>query len=174
MEQNPKEDNHKVRLANILDIEEIVTLIMNDDVDIQNNLESFLPKDRDSLKDTFFNLLGPDKEGIAWVSTYTNKEGTEKITGLLALRLESVWWSRERYLVNILFYVNPYYRGCNLAKRLLDTGIEFATMSGFPFVASTFQYTDKVNILEKYFERKGFDKLGSVLIYTGDTASKGD
>jgi len=159
-------ERHKLRRATVLDIEDIVGFLVGDALDEQNNLHEFLPRDPETVKTTFWNLLGPSEEGIVWLSTYTDKANHDTITGILALRLEGVWWSKHRMLVNIVFYVNPYYRSYNLANRLLNIGIEFARASGFPFVGSTFQYTDQVDLLERYFKRKGFEKLGSVLVYT--------
>lgn len=156
--------HHNIRRATILDIENIVDFLTGDALDEQNNLQDFLPRDWETVKTTFWNLLGPREEGIVWLSTYTGKDNRDIITGILALRLEGVWWSRDRMLVNLVFYVNPFYRSYNLANRLLEIGIEFAKASGFPFVGSTFQYTDQVDVLERYFKRKGFEKLGSVLV----------
>lgn len=161
------ESRHKIRRASIVDIEEIVDFLVGDDLDVQNNLHAFLPKDRSTVKTTFYNLLGPAQEGIVWVSTYTDKEGHDILTGILALRLEGVWWSKDRMLVNLVFYVNPHYRSYQLANRLLKIGVEFAEASGFPLVGSTFQFTNQVDALERYFKVKGFEKLGSLLIYTG-------
>jgi len=164
--KEPK-DRHALRRATILDIESIVNFLVGDDLDVQNNLHGFLPKDAEAVKTTFWNLLGPNEEGIVWVTSFTDKKGRDILTGIMALRLEGVWWSKDRMLVNLVFYVNPLYRSYNLANRLMEIAIDFAKMSGFPLVGSTFQYTDQVEVLEKYFKRKGFDKLGSVLIHKG-------
>lgn len=163
----PKEERHNLRRADILDIESIVQFLVGDNLDAQNNLDSWLPKDRETVKNTFWEILGPHEKGIVWVTTYRDKEGREFLTGIMALRLEGVWWSKEMFLSNLVFYVNPLYRSYGLADRLMKIAVEFSEKSGFPFVGSTFQYTDQVDLLERYFKRKGFDKLGSVLVYAG-------
>jgi len=168
MPQNNKDqDRHKVRVATSVDIEKIVRFLCEDQLDEQNNLDWFMPRDYETVKTTFFNMIVME-EGVVWLSTFTTKDGKEIISGILALRLEQTWWSTQRMLVNIVFYVNPQFRSYNLANRLLNVGISFAKASGFELVASTFQYTNQVDKLERYFKLKKFDKIGSVLVYRGE------
>lgn len=162
-----QESRIEIRVAGILDISKIAAWIIEEKIDFSNGIDEFTPADYSAIKDTLFQALGPENAGVVWVVEFTDKEGQENLVGILMVTANKPWWSSSTILTNSLFYVKPDFRSFNLANKLLEQAIEVIKHLPFPFVVNTVQFTDKVNILEKYFERKGFEKLGSTLVYTG-------
>lgn len=93
-------------------------------------------------------------QGLNWIA---KEEG--KIVGCMVLCYDQLWFSDENFLVNIVYYVDDKHRRSSLAIKLLDTAKKIAKELGLPLYIGVTYGTD-VERKEKFFLRKGFEKIG--------------
>lgn len=60
------------------------------------------------------------------VLTVRNKKNDKLIDGFIALKYSAPWWSNERVLSSVLFYVKPEHRNGKTFKKLLNGVKEYA------------------------------------------------
>jgi L-amino acid N-acyltransferase YncA len=156
-----------IKTANILDIDKLTNWLMSENIAEQSGIEMISPPEREAVKDTMFNYLGPNNAGIVWYSTFMTKDNKEVINGIFVLGEYSPWWTKQRCLYNTMYYVSPEYRSFGLGDEFLQRAIEVSKKLNVELIVGTTQFTDRVDILERYFRTKGFEKLGSTMLYTG-------
>lgn len=64
------------------------------------------------------------------------------ICGFLAIEIDSYWWSKEKVLMDVMFYVKPEFRSYNAFKRILSVAEEFAKINNVPIALSFFSDKD--------------------------------
>ena len=99
------------------------------------------------------------KNGIVFV-TYNN-EGF--ITGSIGGIYASDWWSDEKHLSDLWFFVSKNYRKSRSALMLVKYFINFAKSIKMS-VRLGHVFSGDIERKDKFFERLGFKKAGSVYV----------
>lgn len=168
MDLKVKTSENIIKRADILDIDALASWITYEDIPIQNGIDDFAPTDFEAIKSTLFSLIGPHKSGAVWYST-KKKDDREFITGIFILGLYKPWWSNKVVLNNTLFYVSPNHRSFGFSEKFLKLAMEFSEKANLPFIVNTTVFNEKTETMERYFKIKGFEKVGSTLIFKGGT-----
>ncbi len=92
------------------------------------------------------------------------KRVDDTITGVLATKVYSAWFSEKPCLHSLLFYIKPEYRSFKETKLFIDFIKQYAILNKVPFVIDFFAQKDvkKKQQLFKYF---GFKDCGSVMAF---------
>ena len=99
------------------------------------------------------------KNGIVFV-TYNN-EGF--ITGSIGGIYANDWWSDEKHLSDLLFFVSKNYRKSRSALMLVKNFVNFAKSVRMS-VRLGHVFSGDIERKDKFFERLGFKKAGSVYV----------
>ena len=99
------------------------------------------------------------KNGIVFV-TYNN-EGF--ITGSIGGIYASDWWSDEKHLSDLWFFVSKNYRKSRSALMLVKNFVNFAKSVRMS-VRLGHVFSGDIERKDKFFERLGFKKAGSVYV----------
>lgn len=81
--------------------------------------------------------------------------------GVLALKEVEHWFSRDKFLGDLVFYVDSAYRNSRAGYYLLRSAREYAIMAGLPLMMAVVDAND-VDRKDQFFQRLGFLRAGGV------------
>lgn len=81
--------------------------------------------------------------------------------GILALTEGTHWYSNEKFLGDLVFYVAPSSRTSRIASHLLRSATQYATMRGLPLLMAVVHGED-VQRKDNFYARHGFSRIGGV------------
>ena len=84
-----------------------------------------------------------------------------KLVGVLAVHDGEHWFSNEKFLGDLVFFVSPRGRTSRVASLLLRNATEYATMRGLPLLMAVVNGED-VERKDKFYARHGFTRIGGV------------
>ena len=84
-----------------------------------------------------------------------------RIVGILALQAVEQWYSHEKFLGDLVFYVSPSSRVSRVASKLLRAATEYATMRELPLLMAVVHGED-VERKDQFYVRHGFSRVGGV------------
>ena len=96
--------------------------------------------------------------GLVFVSIKDNK-----IQGSIAGQICQDWWSDEKYVGDVWFYVFKEQRNSDVAKKLLQTYIKTAKDVKLKIRLGHI-FSGDLQRKDKFFERLGFVKAGSIFV----------
>lgn len=112
-------------------------------------------------------LGAPDRakiaNGLASCKKFVALDG-EYLAGILALREGPWWFSHERFIGDLVFYVRPSHRASRAALLLLKKAKEYARLRGLPLMMAVVSGVD-VDRKDQFFMRQDFKKVGGVYMY---------
>ena len=139
-----------LRLATVEDISEIYMMLM---VMHSGTVVGTSPVDSEKLTAAINNTL---HKGIVIVF-----EVDGKIAGSIAGLETSDWWSSDKYLADMWFFVYKEHRKSNIAVELVKSFMKVAKKSKFK-VKLGHVYSGDGDRKDKFFERFGLSKVGSL------------
>ena len=139
-----------LRLATVEDISEIYMMLM---VMHSGTVVGTSPVDSEKLTAAINNTL---HKGIVIVF-----EVDGKIAGSIAGLETSDWWSSDKYLADMWFFVYKEHRKSNIAVKLVKSFMQVAKKSKFK-VKLGHVYSGDGDRKDKFFERFGLSKVGSL------------
>jgi GNAT superfamily N-acetyltransferase len=139
-----------LRLATVEDISEIYMMLM---VMHSGTVDGTSPVDSEKLTAAINNTL---HKGIVIVF-----EVDGKIAGSIAGLETSDWWSNDKYLADMWFFVYKEHRKSNIAVKLVKSFMQVAKKSKFK-VKLGHVYSGDGDRKDKFFERFGLSKVGSL------------
>ena len=83
--------------------------------------------------------------------------------GILALTEGTHWYSNEKFLGDLVFYVAPSSRTSRIASHLLRSATQYATMRGLPLLMAVVHGED-VARKDNFYERHGLARVGGVYL----------
>tara|TARA_R100001224_G_C4007617_1_gene145021 strand:+ start:649 stop:1083 length:435 start_codon:yes stop_codon:yes gene_type:complete len=86
-----------------------------------------------------------------------------KIQGSIAGQICQDWWSEDKYIADTWFYVFKEQRKSDVAKKLLQTYIKTAKDAKLKIRLGHI-FSGDLNRKDKFFERLGFVKAGSIFV----------
>jgi len=139
-----------IRRANSEDISEIYKML----VDMYDRIEiEASPLSHRKLKDVIDSAM---EKGIVIVA-----EVEGKIIGSLAGVTNTDWWSEEKHLGDLWFYVYPDSRNSRAAVKLVKCFIKIGKEIKMKVKLGHF-YSGDIERKDKFFDRLGFVKTGSL------------
>jgi GNAT superfamily N-acetyltransferase len=104
-------------------------------------------------------LLGALKDSLDGGRMFVARRG--RVVGILALTEGTHWYSDEKFLGDLVFYVAPCSRTSRIASHLLRAATEYATMRGLPLMMAVVHGED-VQRKDNFYARHGFIRVGGV------------
>ena len=139
-----------IRKATLLDISAIIFLLSM----MHKETEIKIPQmNSPKLVDKINQLL---HQGIVLVAVIDNK-----VVGSIAGQVASDWWSEEKHLTDAWFYVAKENRKSLIAKKLMQDFIKVAKEAKMKLRVGHI-FSGDIQRKDKFFERLGFVKAGSV------------
>ena len=143
----------KIRRAGVLDISAIIALL----IEMHNGTD--VPASKIHSEKMVNKITETIHRGIGFVSLNDNNVIEGSIGGLVA----SDWWSDEKYLGDLWFYVTPEARKSNAAFELVRNFKKVGKEAGVP-VRLGHVFSKDLERKDKFFERLGLQKAGSVFL----------
>lgn len=143
----------KIRRAGVLDISAIIALL----IEMHNGTD--VPASKIHSEKMVNKITETIHRGIGFVSLNDNNVIEGSIGGLVA----SDWWSDEKYLGDLWFYVTPEARKSNSAFELVRNFKRVGKEAGVP-VRLGHVFSKDLERKDKFFERLGLQKAGSVFL----------
>ncbi len=142
-----------IRRAGVLDISAIIALL----IEMHNGTD--VPASKIHSEKMVNKITETIHRGIGFVSLNDNNVIEGSIGGLVA----SDWWSDEKYLGDLWFYVTPEARKSNAAFELVRNFKRIGKEAGVP-VRLGHVFSKDLERKDKFFERLGLQKAGSVFL----------
>jgi N-acetylglutamate synthase-like GNAT family acetyltransferase len=100
------------------------------------------------------------------IGTTLVADGDGQIVGVLMMSVDEPWYSRDRFMRDIVYFVQPDARASSAGMRLFRAALRSAKKASLPLVL---QHTSGQDILrkDKLYRRMGGRQLGSVFIFEG-------
>ena len=143
----------KIRRAGVLDISAIIALL----IEMHNGTD--VPASKIHSEKMVNKITETIHRGIGFVSLNDNNVIEGSIGGLVA----SDWWSDEKYLGDLWFYVTPEARKSNAAFELVRNFKRLGKEAKIP-VRLGHVFSKDLERKDKFFERLGLQKAGSVFL----------
>lgn len=143
----------KIRRAGVLDISAIIALL----IEMHNGTD--VPASKIHSEKMVNKITETIHRGIGFVSLNDNNVIEGSIGGLVA----SDWWSDEKYLGDLWFYVTPEARKSNAAFELVRNFKRVGKEAKVP-VRLGHVFSKDLERKDKFFERLGLQKAGSVFL----------
>ena len=143
----------KIRRAGVLDISAIIALL----IEMHNGTD--VPASKIHSEKMVNKVTETIHRGIGFVSLNDNNVIEGSIGGLVA----SDWWSDEKYLGDLWFYVTPEARKSNAAFELVRNFKRIGKEAKIP-VRLGHVFSKDLERKDKFFERLGLQKAGSVFL----------
>jgi N-acetylglutamate synthase-like GNAT family acetyltransferase len=143
----------KIRRAGVLDISAIIALL----IEMHNGTD--VPASKIHSEKMVNKITETIHRGIGFVSLNDNNVIEGSIGGLVA----SDWWSDEKYLGDLWFYVTPEARKSNAAFELVRNFKRIGKEAKIP-VRLGHVFSKDLERKDKFFERLGLQKAGSVFL----------
>ena len=142
-----------IRRAGVLDISAIIALL----IEMHNGTD--VPASKIHSEKMVNKITETIHRGIGFVSLNDNNVIEGSIGGLVA----SDWWSDEKYLGDLWFYVTPEARKSNAAFELVRNFKRVGKEAKVP-VRLGHVFSKDLERKDKFFERLGLQKAGSVFL----------
>ena len=142
-----------IRRAGVLDISAIIALL----IEMHNGTD--VPASKIHSEKMVNKITETIHRGIGFVSLNDNNVIEGSIGGLVA----SDWWSDEKYLGDLWFYVTPEARKSNAAFELVRNFKRIGKEAKIP-VRLGHVFSKDLERKDKFFERLGLQKAGSVFL----------
>ena len=139
-----------IRLATVEDISEIYMML---NVMHSETIEGTSPIDSEKLTSAINNAL---HKGVVIVFDVNGK-----IAGSIAGVETSDWWSSEKYLADMWFFVYKEHRRSNIAAKLIKSFMRVAKEAQFK-IKLGHVYSGDGERKDKFYERLGLSKVGSL------------
>jgi GNAT superfamily N-acetyltransferase len=139
-----------IRLATVEDLSEIYMML---NVMHSETIEGTSPIDSEKLTSAINNAL---HKGVVIVFDVNGK-----IAGSIAGVETSDWWSSEKYLADMWFFVYKEHRRSNIAAKLIKSFMRVAKEAKFK-IKLGHVYSGDGERKDKYYERLGLSKVGSL------------
>ena len=142
-----------IRRAGVLDISAIIALL----IEMHNGTD--VPASKIHSEKMVNKITETIHRGIGFVSLNDNNVIEGSIGGLVA----SDWWSDEKYLGDLWFYVNPEARKSNAAFELVRNFNRIGKEAKIP-VGLGHVFSKDLERKDKLFDRLGLQNAGSVFL----------
>ena len=139
-----------IRLATVEDLSEIYMML---NVMHSETIEGTSPIDSEKLTSAINNAL---HKGVVIVFDVNGK-----IAGSIAGVETSDWWSSEKYLADMWFFVYKEHRRSNIAAKLINSFMRVAKEAQFK-IKLGHVYSGDGERKDKFYERLGLSKVGSL------------
>tara|TARA_R110001583_G_C5643483_1_gene408095 strand:- start:1555 stop:1989 length:435 start_codon:yes stop_codon:yes gene_type:complete len=139
-----------IRLATVEDLSEIYMML---NVMHSETIEGTSPIDSEKLTSAINNAL---HKGVVIVFDVNGK-----IAGSIAGMETSDWWSSEKYLADMWFFVYKEHRRSNIAAKLIKSFMRVAKEAQFK-IKLGHVYSGDGERKDKFYERLGLSKVGSL------------
>ncbi len=139
-----------IRLATVEDLSEIYMML---NVMHSETIEGTSPIDSEKLTSAINNAL---HKGVVIVFDVNGK-----IAGSIAGVETSDWWSSEKYLADMWFFVYKEHRRSNIAAKLIKSFMRVAKEAQFK-IKLGHVYSGDGERKDKFYERLGLSKVGSL------------
>ena len=139
-----------IRLATVEDLSEIYMML---NVMHSETIEGTSPIDSEKLTSAINNAL---HKGVVIVFDINGK-----IAGSIAGVETSDWWSSEKYLADMWFFVYKEHRRSNIAAKLIKSFMRIAKEAQFK-IKLGHVYSGDGERKDKFYERLGLSKVGSL------------
>jgi GNAT superfamily N-acetyltransferase len=139
-----------IRLATVEDLSEIYMML---NVMHSETIEGTSPIDSEKLTSAINNAL---HKGVVIVFDVNGK-----ISGSIAGVETSDWWSKEKYLADMWFFVYKEHRRSNIAAKLIKSFMRVAKEAQFK-IKLGHVYSGDGERKDKFYERLGLSKVGSL------------
>ena len=139
-----------LRLATVEDLSEIYMML---NVMHSETIEGTSPIDSEKLTSAINNAL---HKGVVIVFDVNGK-----IAGSIAGMETSDWWSSEKYLADMWFFVYKEHRRSNIAAKLIKSFMRVAKEAQFK-IKLGHVYSGDGERKDKFYERLGLSKVGSL------------
>ena len=138
-----------IRLATVEDLSEIYMML---NVMHSETIEGTSPIDSEKLTSAINNAL---HKGVVIVFDVNGK-----IAGSIAGVETSDWWSSEKYLADMWFFVYKEHRRSNIAAKLIKSFMRVEKEAKFK-IKLGHVYSGDGERKDKFYERLGLSKVGS-------------
>ena len=139
-----------IRLATVEDLSEIYMML---NVMHSETIEGTSPIDSEKLTSAINNAL---HKGVVIVFDVNGK-----IAGSIAGMETSDWWSSEKYLADMWFFVYKEHRKSNIAAKLIKSFMQIAREAEIK-IKLGHVYSGDGERKDKFYERLGLSKVGSL------------
>ena len=139
-----------IRLATVEDLSEIYMML---NVMHSETIQGTSPIDSEKLTSAINNAL---HKGVVIVFDVNGK-----IAGSIAGVETSDWWSKEKYLADMWFFVYKEHRRSNIAAKLIKSFMRVAKEAQFK-IKLGHVYSGDGERKDKFYERLGLSKVGSL------------
>jgi GNAT superfamily N-acetyltransferase len=139
-----------LRLATVEDISELYMMLQ---VMHSETINGTSPIDSEKLTSAINNAL---HRGVVVVAEIDNK-----IAGSIGGMETSDWWSSEKYLADLFFFVYKEHRQSTIAVKLIKSFMEIGKKANMKMKLGHV-YSGDGDRKDKFYERLGFVKAGSL------------
>ena len=139
-----------LRLATVEDISELYMMLQ---VMHSETINGTSPIDSEKLTSAINNAL---HRGVVVVAEIDNK-----IVGSIGGMETSDWWSSEKYLADLFFFVYKEHRKSTIAVKLIKSFMEIGKKANMKMKLGHV-YSGDGDRKDKFYERLGFVKAGSL------------
>jgi len=126
------------------------------DILLEMHSETTLSVPSIDMEKLTYHILYALKHGYVFVAVLKNK-----IIGTIGGFTTSDWWSEEKHLADIWFYVSPDNRKSTAGRRLIKEFINVAKDAKMKLKLGH-AYSGDIDRKDKFYERLGFTKAGSL------------
>jgi|TARA_R100001163_G_scaffold15097_1_gene13709 N-acetylglutamate synthase-like GNAT family acetyltransferase len=142
-----------VRKAGILDISSLILLL----AEMHKNVKLSIPKINSEL------LVDKISQAIHKGVVFVVLDDKNIIKGSIGGMIGSDWWSEDKYLADLWFYVTPDYRKSNAASELVKNFMKVAKDSKIP-VRLGHVFSGDIDRKDNFFSKLGLVKAGSIFV----------
>ena len=139
-----------LRLATVEDLSELYMMLQ---VMHSETIDGTSPIDSEKLTSAINNAL---HRGVVVVAEIDNK-----IVGSIGGVETSDWWSSEKYLADLFFFVYKEHRKSTIAVKLIKSFMEIGKKANMKMKLGHV-YSGDGDRKDKFYERLGFEKAGSL------------
>jgi hypothetical protein len=143
----------EIRRANILDLSPVLAMLYSMHNETELKVPEILPEK------LAFKVNETINRGVVLVAM--TKEN--KLLGSVGGIITSDWWSEEKYLADLWFYVYPMHRSSSVAIKLIKEFIKIGQEVKIP-VRLGHIFSGDLDRKDKLFERLGMTKAGCVFV----------
>ena len=91
-------------------------------------------------------------------------EDEGRYAGLIALAEGEHWFSKSRFMGDLVFYVDSDWRHMQIAVKLLQSAQNCAKMKGLPLMLAVVDGND-VERKDAFYRRRGFKNAGGIYVW---------
>ena len=148
-EDKRRQSPFEVRLGTYEDLEACIEIAMQ--IPLENDWDYFPTPSREKVTKTLSGLI--EKKTLL---VYVNND---VVIGILGLIIDSMWWSDEEMMLDVLFYIKEEFRSYKAFTRMLSVAEEFAKINGLPLSLLFFTTKDTERKF-KMLKKRGYKSVG--------------